>query len=228
MKLPARRAGLVGSSYRSFFKHITMDKFKFPIIREESGCGCGAAASKSEDAVPTLDQAFVTGSIDIPAGRLPQVSSALRLQDHWGTVKARFGVGRMDYSINPGLYALCNPDENSPVFVSANYKMSFDRLREALPGRAFSLKGFSVGIVIALILLYLRDIHWQAWPGRIEALAWLLIIPAVSAYLAMNFTGCSTYTSLSGVKREMRFALPLEIAFGAAGLVLWIGALWIA
>jgi len=97
-----------------------------------------------------------------------------------------------------------------------------------LPGRAFSIKGFSIGIVIALILLYVRDINWQAWPGRIEALAWLLIISAVSGYLAMNFTGASTYTSLSGVKREMRWALPLEIACFALGIFMWLGALLIA
>ncbi|MGA9110947.1 MAG: mercury methylation corrinoid protein HgcA, partial [Smithella sp.] len=60
------------------------------------------------------------------------------------------------------------------------------------------------------------------------AMAWVLIIPAVSGYLAMNFTGCSTYTSLSGVKREMRWALPLEIACAATGLVMWIGAVFIS
>jgi acetyl-CoA decarbonylase/synthase complex subunit gamma len=97
-----------------------------------------------------------------------------------------------------------------------------------LPGRAFSIKGFSIGIIIALILLYLWDINLQTWSGRAYTLAWLLIIPAVSGYLAMNFTGCSTYTSLSGVKREMRWALPLEIACGAVGLVMWIGAILIA
>jgi acetyl-CoA decarbonylase/synthase complex subunit gamma len=97
-----------------------------------------------------------------------------------------------------------------------------------LPGRAFSIKGILIGIVIALILLYLRGINLTAWPGRAEAMAWLLIIPAVAGYLAMNFTGCSTYTSLSGVKREMRWALPLEIACGAVGIVMWIGAILIA
>jgi acetyl-CoA decarbonylase/synthase complex subunit gamma len=97
-----------------------------------------------------------------------------------------------------------------------------------LPGRAFSLKGFSIGLVIALILLYLRNINLQAWPGRIEALAWLLIIPAISAYLAMNFTGASTYTSLSGVKKEMRWALPLQISAGICGLFIWITSLLIA
>jgi acetyl-CoA decarbonylase/synthase complex subunit gamma len=97
-----------------------------------------------------------------------------------------------------------------------------------LPGRAFSVKGLSIGIVIALILLYLRNINLQAWPGRIETLSWLLIIPAISAFLAMNFTGGSTYTSLSGVKKEMRWALPLQIAAIAVGIVTWIGALLIS
>ena len=41
----------------------------------------------------------------------------------------------MRYKIEPGLYALGRPDDRSPVLVTANYKMSFDRLREALPGR---------------------------------------------------------------------------------------------
>ncbi|GAG72391.1 unnamed protein product [marine sediment metagenome] len=46
---------------------------------------------------------------------------------------ARWGVGRMSYTVDPGLYALGNPNGESPVLVTANYKMSFDRLREALP-----------------------------------------------------------------------------------------------
>jgi acetyl-CoA decarbonylase/synthase complex subunit gamma len=378
-----------------------LDKFELPIIQEQSSYGCSPATAASENAVPDLNQSFVSGFVDTPPGRLPRVTSTLLWQDNWGSIKARWGVGRMDYKVDPGLYALGAPDNNSPVFVSANYKMSFDRLRHALarrsgwvlvldtkginvwcaagkgtfgtdelvkriessglknivshrkliipqlgapgvaahkvkqisgfnvqygpiraddlpayldagfkateemriktfplkeravlipielveamkaflvlapvffiisgfggpagfwvnagsfglfavlallcaiiggavfnplllpylPGRAFSIKGFSIGIVIALLLLYLRDINLSAWPGRAEALAWLLIISAVSGYLAMNFTGCSTYTSLSGVKREMRWALSLEIALGAVGIVMWIGAILIA
>ncbi|NTU48009.1 MAG: acetyl-CoA synthase subunit gamma, partial [Syntrophobacteraceae bacterium] len=45
--------------------------------------------------------------------------------------------------------------------------------------------------------------------------------PTVTAYLAMNFTGASTYTSLSGVKKEMRIALPVQIGAGSLGLILW-------
>ena len=58
-------------------------------------------------------------------------------------------------------------------------------------------------------------------------IAWLFLIPAVSAYLAMNFTGASTYTSLSGVKKEMRWALPMEMGVGIVGFILWLGSQFI-
>ena len=66
---------------------------------------------------------------------MPQVSSSWTQADYLGTFKARWGIGRMHYTVDPGLYALGQPDEKSPVLVTANYKMSFDRLRKALPGR---------------------------------------------------------------------------------------------
>jgi acetyl-CoA decarbonylase/synthase complex subunit gamma len=94
-----------------------------------------------------------------------------------------------------------------------------------LPGRAFSTKGFFIGILMALCILYLRGPDWQTARGAAEAVSWLLIIPAVAAYLAMNYTGCSTYTSLSGVRREMRWALPFEIGLGGCGLLAWITTL---
>jgi acetyl-CoA decarbonylase/synthase complex subunit gamma len=50
----------------------------------------------------------------------------------------------------------------------------------------------------------------------------------LSAYFAMNFTGASTYTSLSGVKKEMQWAVPLQIAAAAVGLALWSWSLFTA
>jgi acetyl-CoA decarbonylase/synthase complex subunit gamma len=97
-----------------------------------------------------------------------------------------------------------------------------------LPGRAFSVKGLSVGLVAALGWAALRFEAWNSWAGRLEILAWLLIIPAVAAYLAMNFTGASTYTSLSGVKKEIRWALPFQIGASALGLIIWLGVLFSA
>jgi hypothetical protein len=96
-----------------------------------------------------------------------------------------------------------------------------------LPGRAFSLKGLSTGLVLAVILAAFRWGDWIRWTGRLEIGAWLLVIPALSAYLAMNFTGASSYTSLSGVKKEMRWALPLQISVAIVGLILWLGSQFI-
>jgi len=38
----------------------------------------------------------------------------------------------MNYRVEPGLYAVGSPDRKSYVFISANYKLSFDHLRRAL------------------------------------------------------------------------------------------------
>lgn len=93
-----------------------------------------------------------------------------------------------------------------------------------LPGRAFSTKGFGIGLVVAVILAAVRAPNVGGLSGTLEIAAWLLIVPAVSSYLAMNFTGASTYTSLSGVKKEMRWAVPMQIAGAALGVILWLGS----
>jgi acetyl-CoA decarbonylase/synthase complex subunit gamma len=91
-----------------------------------------------------------------------------------------------------------------------------------LPGRAFSVKGLSLGILSVLILLVFGWGDWITWADRLEILAWIFLIPAASAFLAMNFTGASTYTSLSGVRKEMRWAVPLQIS----ACIVWFG-LWV-
>ena len=350
---------------------------------------------------PSLDQPFVSGSIRTSVGEIPQISSSLSLADRLGSTKARWGIGRMRFTVEPGLYALGSPSDEAPVLVTANYKMSFDRLRQALPGlnawllvldtqginvwcaagkgtfgtmelvkritssgldrvvnhrnlilpqlsgpgiaahevkklsgfkviygpiratdlpafieaglkatpemrlktfttwervalipvelvealkavliiipimlmasgllgpggfwenivsyglfsipallaavmagavltplllpwlpgRAFSFKGLVIGLLAAAALTVSQWGHLVSWEARLQILAWCLLILAATAYLAMNFTGASTYTSLSGVKKEMRWAVPLEIGTGFAGLVLWVSALIMA
>jgi acetyl-CoA decarbonylase/synthase complex subunit gamma len=97
-----------------------------------------------------------------------------------------------------------------------------------LPGRAFSLKGLTMGIVMAIILFIVRFGDIITLQSRLEITAWFFIVPAVAAYLAMNFTGASTYTSLSGVKKEMKWAVPLEVAGGLIGLAFWVGSRFVA
>ena len=79
-----------------------------------------------------MEQPFVIGAVDTVLGKIPRVASVLKWEDRVGTIKARWGINRMDYKVDPGLYALRNPAPQSPVFVTANYKMSFDCLRQAL------------------------------------------------------------------------------------------------
>jgi hypothetical protein len=65
---------------------------------------------------------------------VPTVSTQLKMKDYWGAIKVRWGVGRDNYRVNPGLYKVGKPDNQSDVFVSANYKLSFDALRQNLGG----------------------------------------------------------------------------------------------
>jgi hypothetical protein len=320
------------------------------------------------------------GRIQTPAGAIPLIDARLQKNDIRAGWKMRWDVGRMDYAIAPGLYAVGNPDGSSPVMVTANYKLSFDSLRRELaafsawilvldckginvwcaagkgtfgtdelvrsigatrlsevvshrvlilpqlaapgvaahevirrsgfrvlygpvrasdlpaflhagnratpamrrvrfaaadrlatvpvelmqalryfpyfliaivllhlprlraaailgdafpvtaaifsgtvlmplllpwlPGRAFSVKGLWTGLALWLLCRFL--LPWSLS----EAMAWMLLVGAISAFLALNYTGASAITSLSGVKKEMRLAIPAIIAAAAAGIIL--------
>jgi len=332
--------------------------------------------------------------VETTVGVVPCVSAELTRGDLLGAFKARWGVGRMDYLVEPGLYALGTPDRSAPVLVTANYKLTFDALRSALPavsawilvldtrginvwcaagkgtfgtdelvarvsaaqldqvvehrrlvvpqlgapgvaahevkartgfkvkygpiqasdlpaylgagmkaspdmrlkafpareravlipvelvsavrtglpivaaalllagigsggylhnvwvhgaplaatllsgllagaiatplllpwlpGRAFALKGLWPGLAAAALIAVAVQPHLGGVLSAFEPAAWFLIAAAVSSYLAMNFTGSSTYTSLSGVRREMRVAVPLQIGAAVLGIALWI------
>jgi len=97
-----------------------------------------------------------------------------------------------------------------------------------LPGRAFSVKSLAPGLLCALFLLLSRLGNRAEGGGFLDMIAWALIILSAAAYLGMNFTGASTYTSLSGVKKEMRWSLPLQIGGGLTGFVLWVSSMIIA
>ena len=77
---------------------------------------------------------WTDGFVETPSGRVPRVSTTLRPADKLGAWMVRWAIGRMGYRVEPGFYAVGHPTPGSLVFVSANYKMSFDRLRSALGG----------------------------------------------------------------------------------------------
>ena len=53
-------------------------------------------------------------------------------------------------------------------------------------------------------------------------ISWFLMTSAVSSYLSMNFTGATTFTSLSGVNKEIRIAIPLQIGGFIIGMIIYI------
>lgn len=87
-----------------------------------------------------------------------------------------------------------------------------------LPGRSFSVKGVFAGVIAIAASIYFGFMQSLG----LEALSWGLIILCLASFLTMNFTGSSTYTSLSGVKKEMKIAVPLQVAGVVIGCVIWI------
>jgi hypothetical protein len=103
----------------------------------QNSCCCGSGCDASLDPITRYDaakQKWITGEVNTASGMVPQVSAKLDNADVLGTWKVRFGVDRMNYRINPGLYAVGAPDNTSPVLVTANYKLTFDALRKELDG----------------------------------------------------------------------------------------------
>lgn len=87
-----------------------------------------------------------------------------------------------------------------------------------IPFRQFWLKGTLTGVLAALLFLFAGA---PAMKG-VEQLGLCLWIISSSAFLAMNFTGSTPFTSLSGVEKEMRRGLPLQIGATAVALLLWV------
>ena len=93
--------------------------------KAEKPCCCCAVGGKQAEIVqkpPSTTEPWVLGTLDTPVGVVPQVDTRLRLADHLGAWRVRWGIGRMRYRVDPGLYAVGHPTPESPVLVSANYK----------------------------------------------------------------------------------------------------------
>ncbi len=89
-----------------------------------------------------------------------------------------------------------------------------------IPGRQFWLKGMQVGAVTGIAAVLLSG----GRTGIIGDLGLWIWTVVIASYLAMNFTGSTPYTSLSGVEKEMRRGLPLQIGGAVLALVLWVAA----
>ncbi len=98
--------------------------------RRQNSC-CGASPVGPAD-YPYGPAAFVTGTLNTPAGPVPQVSRDIARADSLGAWRMRWGFGRGAFRVKPGLYALGAPVATSSVLVTANYKLTFDQVRSSL------------------------------------------------------------------------------------------------
>jgi hypothetical protein len=102
--------------------------------KEDIPC-CGSPVTKAASPYETPGYAichFVQDFVETPAGRVPVIHTQLTGLDWLGTVKARMGIFRNAYQVAPGIYSTGRPGPDSPVLVTANYKLSFDAIRRHL------------------------------------------------------------------------------------------------
>jgi CO dehydrogenase/acetyl-CoA synthase gamma subunit (corrinoid Fe-S protein) len=81
-----------------------------------------------------MKNSFIVGNISTQDISIPVVSTNISYLDFLGAVMIRWGINRDNYRVSPGLYAIGNPGQESNVFVTANYKLTFDNLRKNLTG----------------------------------------------------------------------------------------------
>lgn len=82
----------------------------------------------------SIEYPFIIGHAPSPCGQVPLVSTTLSFQDRIGALKVRSGFSRDTYRVVPGLYGTGQPNGDSPLLVTANYKLTFDSLRKELAG----------------------------------------------------------------------------------------------
>lgn len=100
----------------------------------------------------------------------------------------------------------------------------FPVLLPFIPTQDFSTKGLLLGGVVA-IPFAMAFASAPTLPGlavTAGAVTPLLIMPAVTAYIALNFTGATTFTSRTGVRKEIFRYVPVITIMAGAGVVLGI------
>jgi hypothetical protein len=90
-----------------------------------------------------------------------------------------------------------------------------------LPSKAFSVKGAVAGALWAAVsALWLPT-------GTVEAAGTALLITAIASYMALNFTGATTFTTNAGARLEVRRALAPILVSAGAGAILRVAAAFV-
>lgn len=142
--------------------------------------------------------------MDTPAGPTPRVRTRLSPRDLFETATIRFGYGRYDYKVVPGLYCVGNPTPDCPVIVTANYKLTFDMVRRELNGQNAWLlvadtRGINVWCAAGKALFGTEEIVLSVRSARLDTVVShrTLILPQLGA------TGVAAHT----VKKHSGFSV---------------------
>jgi hypothetical protein len=100
----------------------------------------------------------------------------------------------------------------------------FPVLLPFIPTGDFSTKGLILGGVVTtpFSAAFASTPALPGWALLIATITPLLIMPAVIAYLALNFTGSTTFTSRTGVKKEIFQYVPVMAFMAVSGIILGI------
>lgn len=98
----------------------------------------------------------------------------------------------------------------------------FPALLPLIPTHDFSTKGLILGLLVAIpfTISFAANPAMPLLTKAIISLALILTIPATTAYLALNFTGCTTFTSRTGVKKEIYRYVPVIALLAGCGILL--------
>jgi len=123
------------------------------------------------------------------------------------------GLGRQGYRISPEQVL------GVIVAVFCNYLAGIvltPALLPWLPGRAFACKGAVTGALAGGLLGWFGPWNW------VGSFSVVLLSIATCSFFGLMFTGSTHYTSASGVRREMRWALPAQGLLAVVGLAGWV------
>jgi hypothetical protein len=147
----------------------------------------------------------------------------------WKPLSIAIAVLFLVSGIGPGFYSIAAAGSRGLMALAASLlaivsgAVLTPLLLPWIPGRQFWFKGVLAAGLTVLPLLGLTGME----TGFTAGLALALWMTSVSSYLAMNFTGSTPYTSLSGVGLEMRKGLAVQIGGAVMALILWIGSAFI-
>ncbi len=148
---------------------------------------------------------LVSGTIDSSIGEIKKITEEWLMKDTLGAISVRLGFGRDTYKVPTGLYALGNPNSDSPVLVTANYKLTLDYVRRDINGLdvwilIIDTKGVNVWCAAGKGTFSTEEIIYQIKKCKLEKLVnhRELILPqlgapGVEAYQILKYTGFTAH-----------------------------------